>query len=163
MLIIVSAVLAFLLDRASKILILRYALDVAYPSEAGFGATVPIIEDVFHLTFYGNTGMAFGMLAGNKALLICLCMVILAIIAFVAIKFKVKNRLEAISIGMIVGGAVGNVLDRLLYGFVIDYFDFCLINYPIFNVADCCIVVGAILFCIYIIFLDKREDKLGKN
>ncbi len=162
MIILISAVLAFLFDRISKILILKYAFGLSYPLADAFGVSVPVIEDVFHLTYYGNTGMAFGLLAGNKALLIALCAVILAVIAALAVVLKIKKGILAVCLGMIVGGAVGNVFDRIMYGFVIDYFDFCLIDYPIFNVADCFIVVGAVLLCVYILFFDKKDGNGGK-
>lgn len=158
MLMLVSALLAFAADRASKILILKYAFGLSFPAADKFGETLPLWDGVFNLTYYGNTGMAFGMLAGNKALLICLCVAILAAVIFFTVKMRVKSRLALVSLGMIVGGALGNLLDRILYGFVIDYFDFCLINYPIFNVADCFVVVGAVLTCVYVIFFDKKED-----
>lgn len=162
MLMFVSALLAFAADRASKILILKHAFGLSFPAADKFGESVPLWDGVFNLTYYGNTGMAFGMFAGNKVMLICLCAAILAVMIFLAVKFRIKNRLALVSMGMIIGGAVGNVLDRILYGFVIDYFDFCLIDYPIFNVADCFVVVGAVLMCIYVIFFDKKEDKVGK-
>ena len=158
--VVIAAVVAFLADRFSKILILKEVFGLTEPLADKFGETVPLIDGVFHLTYTGNTGMAFGMLAGNKTLLVTLCLVILALIVFFLVKYKPENNLAKISIGMIIGGAVGNVIDRLAYGFVIDFLDFCLIDYPVFNIADCCIVIGAILFCVYIIFFDKKEDKV---
>lgn len=158
--VIISAVLSFLADRISKVLFLKEVFGLAEPVTDKFGESVPLIDGVFHLTYTGNTGMAFGMLAGNKALLITLCVVILAVIVFLLFRYKPKSNLVKISVGMIVGGALGNVLDRIVYGFVIDFLDFCLIDYPVFNVADCSIVIGAVLFCVYIIFFDKKEDKV---
>lgn len=163
MFILITSIIAFVLDRLSKNAVLKYAFGLDFPDPAKFGHSVPVIEDVFHLTYHGNTGMAFGMLAGNKTLLICLCAIILTLICFAIYKLKPRKWIEKISFGMIIGGAIGNVVDRILYGFVIDFLDFCLINYPIFNVADCFVVVGAILLCLYIIFFDKKEDEVGEN
>lgn len=161
MVIFITALLAFAADRASKLLILKYAFGLSFPVTDKFGESLPLLKGVFNLTYYGNTGMAFGMFAGNKALLISLCIIILAVMLFAVRKLRIKSRLALSSIGMITGGALGNLLDRILYGFVIDYFDFCLIDYPIFNVADCFVVAGAVLLCVYVIFFDKKEDKVG--
>ncbi len=163
MFILITSIIAFALDRLSKAAVLEFAFGLDFPDPAKFGNSVPVIEDVFHLTYHGNTGMAFGMLAGNKALLIGLCAFILALICFVIYKLKPQKWVEKVSFGMIIGGAIGNVFDRIFYGFVIDFLDFCIINYPIFNVADCFVVVGAILLCLYIVFFEKKEDEVGKN
>lgn len=162
MFILITAIIAFVLDRVSKAGVLKLAFGLDFPDPSGFGSSIPVIEDVFHLTYHGNTGMAFGMLAGNKALLIGLCAVILAIIVYVIYKLQPQSMLAKISFGMIIGGAIGNVVDRIVYGFVIDFLDFRIINYPIFNVADCFVVVGTVLLCIYILFFDKKEDEVGK-
>ena len=159
----ITAVVAFLLDRLSKVMILKHTFGLDFPDPAKFGESVPVFEDVFHLTYHGNTGMAFGMLEDNRALLLALCVVILAIMCIVIYKTKPEKWLEKISYGMIIGGAIGNAFDRISYGFVIDFLDFCLIDYPIFNVADCFVVVGAILLCICVLFLDKRKDEVGKD
>ncbi|MEE1043509.1 MAG: signal peptidase II [Clostridia bacterium] len=161
--IIITAIVAFILDRISKVSILKFVFGLDYPSTAEFGDTVPVFKDVFHLTYHSNTGMAFGMLAGNKGLLICICAVVLLVIGIIIYKSKPQKIIEKLCYGMIIGGAVGNVFDRISYGFVIDFLDFRIINYPIFNVADCFVVVGAIMLCVYILFFDKRKDEVGKN
>lgn len=161
--IIITAVIVFVLDRISKVGILKYVFGLGFPNPAEFGESVPVIKDVFHITYHGNTGMAFGMFADNKALLIGLCVVILAILFYVIYRIKPQGFLATLSFGMVIGGAIGNVFDRIAYGFVIDFLDFCLINYPIFNVADCFVVVGTILLAIYILFFVKEEDEVGKN
>ena len=63
---------------------------------------------------------------------------------------------------MIIGGAIGNIYDRIAHGFVIDFIDVQFMEYPTFNVADCFVVVGAILLCICVLFFDKKEDEVGK-
>ena len=80
------------------------------------------------------------------------------------IKKRPKSRFMTISLSLLVGGALGNFIDRLCRGFVIDFLDFRLIHFPIFNAADCFVVCGAILLAIYILFLDKEpEAKDEKN
>ena len=163
MFILVTAIIAFMLDRVSKYGVLKLAFGLDFADPAKFGESLPVFKDIFHLTYHGNTGMAFGMLAGNKTLLIILCAVILSLICFAIYKLKPQSWVEKLSYGMIIGGAIGNVLDRIMYGFVIDFLDFCLIDYPIFNVADCFVVVGAIILSVCIVFFDKKEDEVGKN
>ncbi len=161
--IIITAIVVFILDRVSKVFVLKNAFGLDFPDPSAFGESVSVIRDVFHLTYHGNTGVAFGMLADNKALLIALCIVILAVMCVVIYRLKPTEWIATLGFGMVIGGAIGNVFDRIAYGFVIDFLDFCLINYPIFNVADCFVVVGTILIAIYIIFFVKEEDEVGKN
>lgn len=159
----VSVIISFLLDRISKVAVLKYAFGLSFPDATKFGESVPLIKDVFHLTYHGNTGVAFGMLKDNKILLIVLCAFILALILFYIYKTKPSTMVEKICYGLIIGGALGNVFDRIVYGFVIDFLDFCIINYPIFNVADSFIVVGTITLAVYILFFEKGKDTVGKD
>lgn len=154
----ISAIISFVFDRISKILVLKYAFNMDSPLIYESGQSIPVIKDFFHLTFYGNKGVAFGMLSGKKTFLIIMCIVIIFLILLWVVRKKPENMLQKISIGMILGGAFGNIFDRISYGYVIDFLDFKVINYPIFNVADCAVVAGAVMFCIYIIFFEKKED-----
>ena len=156
--IILPAISSLIFDRLSKVLVLKYAFNMSEPLINKSGQSVPVIRDFFHLTFYGNKGMAFGMLSGKKPLLIIMCIVIISVIILWIVKKKPKSTLQKVSIGMILGGAFGNIYDRIIYGYVIDFLDFRVINYPIFNIADCAVVIGAVMLCIYIIFFDKKED-----
>ena len=121
--------------------------------------TVSLIENVFHLTYVENTGAGFGAFSGYTWFLIALTLlVIIAVVAFVVTK-RPKNRVFITALTFMMGGAVGNVVDRIRLGYVIDFFDFCLIDFPVFNVADCFITVGAVIFAVYVIFLsDKKES-----
>ncbi len=159
----ITAVIAFIIDRISKIAIINYAFEDGIPSNFSVASDIPVIQDVFHIKYLANEGISWGMLSGKKALLIILCIVILAVIAFVIYKTRPENFFEKISYGLVMGGAIGNLADRFMYGFVVDFLDFRLINFPVFNVADCCVVVGAILLCICIIFFEKKEDEVGKD
>ncbi len=120
--------------------------------------TVPLIENVFHLTYVENTGAGFGVFSGYTWLLTALTvLVILAVVIYMTVK-RPKNKMFVTALTFMMGGAVGNVVDRIRLGYVIDFFDFRLINFPVFNVADCFITVGAVLFAVYVIFLsDKKE------
>jgi len=121
--------------------------------------TVSLIENVFHLTYVENTGAGFGVFSGYTWILTALTvLVILAVVIYMTVK-RPKNKIFVTALTFMMGGAVGNVVDRIRLGYVIDFFDFRLINFPVFNVADCFITVGAVLFVIYVIFLsDKKEN-----
>lgn len=159
----IAAIISFLLDRISKIVMVNNVFNIESLGIDSVAESVPVIKDVLHFTYLGNDGMAFGMLSDSKGLLIALCLVILAVIGFIIYKTKPKKNLEKISYGMIIGGAIGNLVDRIMHGFVIDFIDLRFIDYPTFNVADCFVVVGAVLLCICILFFDKKEDEIGKD
>lgn len=147
--IISLAVLA--LDQVSKYFALEYLTQVD---------TIPLIQGVFHLTFRRNTGAAFSILRDNLPFLIGLTTVVICVMGFFLVKM-VRSRqhpLMLVSLSMMFGGAIGNLADRIRLGYVVDYFDFRLINFAVFNVGDSFIVVGAILLGIYLIFLDGKES-----
>ncbi len=123
--------------------------------------TIPIIQDVFHLTFRKNTGAAFSILRDNVTLLIGMTsVVILALGVFYGVSIiKKEHPLMLLSLGMILGGAAGNLIDRIRLGYVVDFFDFRLINFAVFNVGDSFIVIGAFLIGVYVVVLEGRESK----
>ena len=117
--------------------------------------TIPIIKDIFHLTYAENRGAAFSILEGKRWFFIVLTAVMLIIIALAFFKNYFKGVWGKTTLVFIFSGAVGNFIDRLVLGYVVDMFDFRLINFPVFNVADIFITVGAIMGIIYILFIDK--------
>ena len=122
--------------------------------------TFPLWKNVFHLTYLENSGAGWGIFADHTWLLTALTfVVIVAVVTYVVVK-KPKHPALNMALTFIIGGAVGNFIDRVRMGYVIDFFDFTLINFPVFNVADCFITVGAVLFIVYVIFYsDKKEEK----
>ena len=159
----IIAIIVFLADRISKIIMVNEVFGIEALSADSVAQTVPVIKDVLNFTYVGNKGVAFGMLQHNRWLLIILCVVILSVIGYIIYKTKPSKLLEKLSYGMIIGGAIGNVYDRLTHGFVIDFIDVRFIDYPVFNIADCFVVVGAILLCVCVLFFDKKEDEVGKD
>jgi len=149
MLYISIVIVSIILDRISKVLAVKYLMPID---------TFPLWEDVFHLTYCENTGAAFSMFADSTAALTVFS-VIIAVFLFIFLLNQIKkNKTKIIylsGITMMIGGAIGNIIDRIAYGYVVDFFDFTLINFAIFNVADCFICVGAAIFCLYLIF-DKE-------
>lgn len=129
--IIISAIAA---DRVSKVICRQYLRPLG---------SIPVIKGVFHLTYVENTGAAFGMLQGNTWFLILTSVLVSAVVAYLIWKVKPENRYVKISLALILGGALGNLVDRVLLGYVVDFLDFRI--WPVFNIADSCVVVGAIL------------------
>lgn len=121
--------------------------------------TVPLWNKVFHLTYVENRGAGWGMFSDHTWLLtVATIIVVVAVVGYVVAK-KPKNPLLLTAFTFMIGGAVGNLVDRVRQGFVIDFFDFTLINFPVFNVADCFITVGAIAFVIYVLFFSDKKEK----
>ena len=145
------SLIIFFIDRITKLLVTNFfKLDVRNT----------IINKFFYITNCHNEGAAFSILSGNVSFLIVMSVLVIIII-FKMIKNK-KNisNLLTISFGLLLGGIIGNLFDRIIYGYVIDFLDFTLFNYDfaIFNISDVCILIGAFL---YIFF--ERSDENEKN
>lgn len=121
---------------------------------------VPIIEGVFELSYLENRGMAWGLLSGQRILFLIGSVVILAVIIYAFWKAPLTKRFRLFRTIMTVlaAGAIGNFIDRLLNGYVVDFFYFCLIDFPVFNVADCYVVTAGIAFVLSFLFYYKDED-----
>ena len=122
----------------------------------------PIIEDVFELTFVKNTGAAFGMLKNQRIFFIIITVVFL-IISFVLL-YKLNLTKRYIPFGLciifLLSGAIGNFIDRITLGYVTDMFYFKLINFPVFNVADCYITVSVAVLIVLILFIYKDDEPI---
>lgn len=119
-----------------------------------------IIDGVFELDYLQNRGSAFGMLEGQKLLILFINVIFMAAIIFVIIKIPSDKKYNALHIflTLICAGGIGNVIDRLRFDYVVDFLSFVLIHYPIFNVADCYVVVSTISLFILFIFIYKEDD-----
>ena len=111
--------------------------------------SIKLINNLLYITYVKNTGVAFSLLEGKIPIIV----IITIIITIFLIKYtqeKNLNKLEKISYGLVIGGAIGNLIDRIIYGYVIDFIDVKIFsyNYPIFNLADSFIVIGIILILI---------------
>lgn len=125
--------------------------------------TVPVIEDFFHFTYLENRGAAFGILDGKGIFLIVMTCIIIVAGIFVILTNKIKSKFLLWSIAAVVGGGMGNLIDRIFRGFVVDYLDFRIINFAVFNFADCCVVIGTIMIMFYILFLDKKPKPVEEK
>lgn len=127
--------------------------------------TIPIIENVFHLTYIENRGAAFSLFArfDSRWIFVALAVVITIAIFSVMRKDLIQTKLGCWSLVMVAAGALGNAIDRVIRGFVVDMFDFRLIHFPVFNVADIFICVGGVLFVLYFMFQHKDKDEAEKQ
>ena len=121
--------------------------------------TIPLIENVFHLTYVENRGAAFSLFAqfDSRWIFVMLACIITVVILVVLQKKLMQTALGRWSLVLVAAGAVGNAIDRVVHGFVVDLFDFRLVSFPVFNVADIFICVGGALFVIYFLFQHKDE------
>lgn len=142
--IIIISFFCMLLDQISKVIITNF-LDV--------NSSIDIINNFFNLTLVHNDGAAWSILSGNRLLLIFISLIALVLIYYIFIKNKNLKKLDIITYGMLIGGIIGNLFDRVFYGYVIDFLDFKIFNYnyPVFNIADCFIVISAILLIVDVV------------
>ena len=124
------------------------------------GKSIKVIDNFFYITLAYNKGAAWNILEDKKILLLIISVFALFLINQAMNKEEI-NKIESLSYGMIIGGILGNLFDRIFYGHVIDYLDFKLFgyDYPIFNLADTFIVIGIIIM----IIIWFRKERNGKN
>lgn len=119
--------------------------------------TIPVLEDIFHITYIHNTGAAFSMMEGMRVFLILLPLIMIACaVIYMFIKRKAGHPLMMTSVALIAGGGIGNLIDRALLGYVVDYLDFRV--FPIFNLADICVCTGCGLLILYVLFIDGKQN-----
>ncbi len=144
------AALSVLLDQITKRLAVVYLKPIH---------SYPLWEDVFHLTYLENRGAAFGMLQGQRWLFLVITLATCALIVWFVLSEPNLPKTAGVALSLIAGGGIGNLIDRMATGAVVDFFDFTLINFAIFNVADICVCVGAGLFIFsYILDLCKHKN-----
>ena len=120
---------------------------------------IPVIDGVFEFRYLENHGAAFGILQNELWLLIPITVLIGGVILVMLIRSPLRRHpMFYIPSILIFAGAVGNLIDRIAYGYVVDFLYFKLIDFPIFNFADCCVVIGAILAFIFFLFIFKDDD-----
>lgn len=142
-----------LLDQITKLLASTYLTLVE---------TCPLIEGVLHLTYAENTGAAFGILKDHRWVFLTISTVTIIGMTLYLYLFRSEGRLYDIAIAMIISGGIGNMLDRVGLGYVVDFIDFRLINFAVFNGADSFVCVGAGLLMLALI-LDLIRDAKKKE
>ena len=121
------------------------------------GESIPLIEGVFHLTSHRNMGAAFGILQNQRMLFIIITIAVVIGIIWSLSRIGKSQPRVSFALSLVLGGAVGNFIDRLLTGQVVDFFDFTLIHFPIFNVADTAITIGVALLLIDTLLEGRRK------
>ncbi|MVO99347.1 signal peptidase II [Paenibacillus lutrae] len=151
----IIALIVFLLDQATKWLIVK---------NLALGETISVIGEFFQITSHRNRGAAFSILQNQRWFLIAMTLVIVVGILFYLNRTrKTDQRWLSMGLALVLGGAIGNFLDRLLFGEVVDFlmfhFEFINYTYPIFNIADSAIVIGVICIFIDSIIAWKKEKR----
>lgn len=133
------------LDQLSKHFAVKYLEPVG---------TYPLIKNILHLTFVKNDGAAFSIFSSKQLFLIIATSVVICLVLGLLIRSVAQgaNPWLCLSLALIAGGAIGNLIDRMRFNYVIDYFEFPFVNFAIFNVADVFIVMGTALLCFLVLF-----------
>ena len=146
-----SVILAVVLDQFTKHLAVVNLKD---------NPSVKLIPGVFEPQYLENRGAAFGIMQNQQLFFIISTVVIMAVILFIYSRIPADKKYYPmkICIVLVCAGAVGNLIDRIINNYVVDFFYFSLIDFPIFNVADCYVVIACFLFAFLILFYYKDED-----
>ncbi len=123
--------------------------------------TIPLLRDIFHLTYVENTGIAFGLFSGARWIFVAVTIGVLGLLAVIFTYTHPRSRWLKWGMSLVYGGALGNLLERMAKGYVVDFLDFRLIHFPVFNVADIAVCAGAVCLMIHFIFYDKPKE--GEN
>jgi len=141
--------LVLLIDQGTK-----YLTDVLlFP----LGTSVPLIQDVFHFTSAHNTGAAWGMMQGWRWAFVAMTLIVCAVLIVYMMKHqKMLHWVPRLILALVIGGAIGNLIDRVFLGYVRDMLHFVLIDFPVFNVADSALCIGCGLLIINVLFMKEN-------
>jgi signal peptidase II len=148
----IAAFIAFFLDQITKYWIVQ---------TFSLGQTLPVLPGIFHFTYVTNTGAAFSLLSGKVEWLRWLSLGVSLVLIALALIGPTLNLWDQLGYGLILGGAMGNGIDRFVLGYVVDFLDFRLINFAVFNVADSFISIGIV--CLLIASLQKTPTSTGRS
>lgn len=150
---LIVATLAVILDQVSKYLAVTYLQGIE---------TFPVIENVLHFTYVKNEGAAFGMLSQHRWVFMVASVVGIAALIIWLVLSKTKNRWMQCAIALVIGGGIGNMIDRVRLEYVIDFIDCRFIDFYVFNIADSCVCVGCAMVILAVIIEEVREHKKRK-
>lgn len=150
-------ILWFLL--AAVIIVADQALKIIVSSNMELFESFEAIPRLFNITYVQNKGAAFSIMSNYTWVLSLLSVIFCVVILTYIIFKKPENKLFMLSLIMVFAGALGNAIDRIALGYVVDFIETAFIDFPIFNLADISITVGAVLLVIYEIFFDRQENK----
>lgn len=123
--------------------------------------TITVIQNFLDFTFVENRGAAFGILSGQRSFFIILTLIVSCVIVYIFYKTPINKEYNKmrVSLVLIFAGAIGNLIDRMIRGYVVDFFEFKFISWPVFNMADIYVVIGTIYLIWLLIFVIKEEPK----
>lgn len=120
---------------------------------------IAVIPGIFHITFTGNTGAAFSMLENSRTFFLLITAVFLALVVVCVWKKWLKSKPSLFALAAVTGGAVGNLIDRMVQSYVVDMIEVEFVRFAVFNVADCFITCGAIALILFVFLEDRKEKK----
>ncbi len=154
---IIVAIVVWLIDTITKISAVKVLMPIS---------SVEVIKNILSFTYVENRGIAFGMFAGQRVFFIIVSVIILTAVVFVVVKTPEQSRSAFLKLGgaLVISGAVGNLTDRIIKGFVVDFIEVQFIDFPVFNIADIAVCIGAAMLIIHFLFFDGKnvssaEDK----
>ena len=127
------------------------------------GESTAFLPGFMQLTRVHNYGAAWSSFSGKTAMLIAVTVALMIAVAYLLIRRIVRHPLGVAAAVLILGGGVGNIIDRIAHGYVVDMFDLLLFDYPVFNLADCFVVVGVILGAVYYLWFYEKYDARKKD
>lgn len=148
-----------LIGLSTLVIVIDQATKYWIQSRMAYGESSPVIRDVFHITYILNPGAAFGILENKTWFFIAVALVLLAGVAYLYPRMPANQPMVKLGAGLLVGGAIGNLIDRVRIGYVIDFFDFRI--WPIFNVADICIVCGVACLAYYLLMTPEETESVS--
>lgn len=150
---LIICAVVILLDQISKYLVVQFI---------PLGSTVKCIDGLFHLTYIQNRGAAFGMLADHRWVFMVISVAALAAITAYLLREKPESMWQKTALGMILGGGIGNMIDRTVNGYVVDFIDVDFMDFAVFNVADAFVTVACAVLIVYLIFEMVKENRKEK-
>lgn len=124
--------------------------------------SLDLIGGFIGFSYVRNTGAAFGVLQNGAVALSVITAIVLIVILYFLLSGKIKSKIEYFALLLIASGGIGNIIDRIFRGYVVDFLEFKFISFPVFNFADCLITTGSAIFIIYLIYdmiIDYKKQK----
>lgn len=128
-------------------------------SNFALGDTQNIIPNILSFTYVQNTGAAWSIFEGQMGFFTVITLIAVVVVTYLLVRYRNENKLFTIGLALVLAGAIGNFIDRVRLGYVVDMFQTDFMNFPIFNVADMSLCIGVGLIFIYTIFDEKMKGK----
>lgn len=154
--------LAIVMAAAAVLVIIDQVIKYFVVENLAPSGSVSVIDNLFSLTYVENRGVAFGMFQNHVWLFAILTILLIAVFIWLILSKKLEGKLFLTAAALMIGGGIGNLIDRIWRGFVVDYLSLSFFS-PVCNFADYCITIGAFLFVIVILFFSGKDKKQPKT